>query len=141
MTKTGVYWTEDNADATPIRLCGPIEILASTRDSRSMAWGLLLRWYDDDGVAHEWAMPRKLLDGDGMEIRRKLLDEGLFVAAGQKARNKLAEFFLSVKVEARARCLVLSRALLVAHRNLGMTSISLHRTWSVYPMFSGCGTV
>ncbi len=35
------------------------------------AWGLLLRWRDEDGVVHEWAMPRKLLDGDGAETAKK----------------------------------------------------------------------
>ena len=48
-------------------------------------------------------MPKSLLAGDGIEVRRALLDGGLYVAAGGKARNLLNSYLASIHTKARAK--------------------------------------
>ncbi|WP_448192724.1 DUF927 domain-containing protein [Azospirillum sp. sgz301742] len=79
-------------------------MVAETRDTAGGSWGVLLKWKDHDGREHEWAMPRALLAGDGTDFRRILLDGGLFVAPGRKAREMLTAYLASVRVKARATC-------------------------------------
>ena len=98
----GIYYDE-GADAGPYRICGLLEILAQTRDERGSGWGVLLGWRDDDGKEHRWAMPRSMLAGDGSEVRAALLDRGLYLAPGMKARAKLLELLGGTRIETRAR--------------------------------------
>lgn len=98
----GIYYDE-GGDAGPIRIAGPIEALAQTRNGMNSSWGVLLQWSDDDGNKHRWAMPRMLLAGDCAELRSAFLDRGLYLAPGTKARQRLAEFLGGVKIDARAR--------------------------------------
>ena len=93
---------DDGGEAGPVRVCGPLDVLAETRDDRGSNWGLLLAWRDNDERAHRWAMPRSMLAGDGVEIRAALLDQGLTIAAGRKARERLSDFLASVRVDATA---------------------------------------
>jgi putative DNA primase/helicase len=104
MRETGLWWEDtSDPDKPPLHLSGPFETVAETRDVDGSAWGILLRWSDHDGRAHEWAMPRAMLASDGAEARRMLLDGGLYVAPGRKARDLLNSFLGSVKVSMRAR--------------------------------------
>lgn len=48
-------------------------------------------------------MPRSLLAGDGLEVRRVLLDGGLYIGASAKARTLLTTYFASMHVAARLR--------------------------------------
>jgi uncharacterized protein (DUF927 family) len=48
-------------------------------------------------------VPRALLAGDGADVRRMLLDEGLYLPTGMKARNLFNTFLSSARVEQRAR--------------------------------------
>jgi hypothetical protein len=100
----GLWFVYPDPDRANLHLCGPIEAVALTRDSEGRAWGVLLAWKDSDGRQHEWAMPRALLAGDGVEVRRELLDRGLFVAPGRSAREKLATWLGVVQPEEIARC-------------------------------------
>jgi hypothetical protein len=50
---------------------------------------------------HRWAMPMRLLSGDGAEIRAKLLDEGLLLSPGRKAKEKFLEFLTTVEPSER----------------------------------------
>jgi putative DNA primase/helicase len=89
----GVFWqAPDDSDAPPMRVCGRLVALGETRDATGRAWGVLLGWLDREGRAHEWAMPRAMLAGDGAEVRAHLLDGGLFIAPSRKARDRLAEY-------------------------------------------------
>jgi hypothetical protein len=90
MTTKGLVWRDPADDEKPpIVVAGQFEIIAESRDDFGSNWGILLRWKDPDGKSREWAMPKSLLAGDGIEVRRALLDGGLYVAAGGKARNLL----------------------------------------------------
>lgn len=85
---------------TPIS--DPLYIEAMARDDNGENWGRLLVWYDGDGVRHEWAMPSSFLAGDGIELRKRLLSEGLNIRSGRKAQNALQDYILSANPPARA---------------------------------------
>lgn len=100
----GLHWADPNTDdAAPITVAGPLSFLAETRAADGTGWGLHLAWRDGDGRRHEWALPRAMLAGDGADVRRVLLDAGLFVAPGQRARNRLSECLTAVRVNRRAK--------------------------------------
>ena len=102
--RSGVFYCDPDPDTAPLLLCGPLEVVAATRDADGGSWGSLLRWHDGDGRAHEWAMPREALAGDGSEVRRSLLGGGLYTAPGRKARELLTAFLTCSNVDGRARC-------------------------------------
>ena len=53
----GVFFIETNdaGESVKVPLCGPVQVLAMTRDAGSGAWGRLLEWRDADGGRHQWA--------------------------------------------------------------------------------------
>src|SRR5205085_12273765 len=81
-------WATD-ADGNRTWVCSPLEIEADTRDEHGESWGRLLVFSDRDGTKKRWAMPVRLLAGDGREFREHLLDLGLVIGPGTKARNLL----------------------------------------------------
>ena len=97
------FGIETLTEKSDTHLCGVLEVLAETRADDGSNWGVLLGWRDHDGRAHEWAMPRAMLAGDGADYRSRLLDGGLFVAPGRKARELLTMFLASARTPARAR--------------------------------------
>jgi len=101
MNRVGLHYRHNDEDYNQVS--GPIEVLAQTRSDNGENWGLLLRWHDDDGQFHKWAMPKLLLAGDGTDLRRALLDQGLFLAPGWDAKAKFFEYLGRVKVDARAQ--------------------------------------
>lgn len=82
-------------DAPDLHVCGPLRVLARTEDGQGRSHGRLLAWEDAAGRAHEWAMPLHLLAGDGVEVRARLLDEGLFLAPGPAAAAALARYLMA----------------------------------------------
>ncbi|WP_188904413.1 DUF927 domain-containing protein, partial [Caldovatus sediminis] len=103
MRRDGLYWFPPEDDAPPLHVCGPLTVAALTHDGEGRDWGALLQWLDGDGRAHEWAMPRAMLAGDGTELRAHLLSRGLFVAPGRRARERLAEYLMRSAPAARVR--------------------------------------
>ena len=99
-----VVYCDADPDREPLKICGRLEVAALTRDVGGDGWGRLLRWGDSEGRAHEWAMPMSLLSGDGNEYRARLLDGGLFLAPGRKARDLLTVYLQTMRPEARALC-------------------------------------
>jgi hypothetical protein len=52
LDEDGLYWLEpgkDGAEARPVRLSDPFDILGEARDGDGGDWGLLLRFWDRDG--------------------------------------------------------------------------------------------
>ena len=86
------------------KICGRLEIAALTRDSKGDWWGRLLIWIDAEGRVHRWAMPMSLLAGDGTEYRARLLDGGLGISSGKRARALLSTYIQSTRVQTRALC-------------------------------------
>jgi putative DNA primase/helicase len=102
-TKHGLVWREEGEDDHELNIAGSFEVLAETRDGEGMSWGVLLGWKDHDGRVHKHALARAMLAGDGADARRILLDGGLHVAPGRKAREKLNNFLGTVRSSERAR--------------------------------------
>ncbi len=87
---TGVWFTEVDAEGhpkKPRRVCDRLEVTALTRrgDDKN-GWGYLLEFRDPDGNPKTWAMPAALLSGDGSEWAGRLLDMGLRIAPGARAK-------------------------------------------------------
>jgi len=104
LTDEAVFYCDPGPDKEPLRICGHLEVAAFTRDSKGDGWGRLLRWSDSEGRAHEWAMPMSLLAGDGNEYRSRLLDGGLFIAPGRRARELLTVYLQTMRPKDRVLC-------------------------------------
>ncbi|WP_431305323.1 DUF927 domain-containing protein [Sediminicoccus sp. BL-A-41-H5] len=108
MRDSGVWWQAEATEGgreppPPVHVCGPLRVVAATNNGSGQAWGALLEWEDADGRQHQWAMPRAMLAGDGKEVRSHLLDGGLFLGSGRKAREKLAEYLTRANPPDRVR--------------------------------------
>ena len=102
--RRGLFWTDPaQPDKPDLLLAGSFRVVAETRDGDGTSWGVLLQWEDHDERQHEIALPRATLAGDGADARKTLLDGGLYVAPGRKARELLNAFLLSVRSSVRAR--------------------------------------
>jgi len=105
MTARGL---EFQADATgdeappPVWVTAPFDVVAETNDGGGFGWGLLVRWTDRDGRPHEWAIPKKMVHGEGKDIAGELEDAGLNCSIS--ATRQLRQFIASVKTKRRLRC-------------------------------------
>ena len=91
----GVFWQGFDREGNPTKpmwLCGRLEVIARTRDADGGGWGYLLRFADPVGRVREWAMPARMLSGDGGELRGILYSLGLSISTSPSARNKLTEY-------------------------------------------------
>ena len=79
-------------------------MLAETRDEAGGSWGLLLRVTDRDGVAHELAVSRRALAGDGVAVRELLADCGLSLNPAPPARQALLEYLNGCASPRRVLC-------------------------------------
>lgn len=95
---------KDGIALPPQWICSPLHIAAKTRDAKGNEWGRLLRWQDDDGNWHVWAMPQEQLEGDGLEMRRELARLGLHISPNSAARGLLTAYIKVWPVEERACC-------------------------------------
>ncbi len=102
MREDGLY-RKAREDQAPFKVCGPFEILGESRPEGGNNWGLLLRWKDRDGVAHEWIMPRRLLAGEAAEVRQRFADCGLDIGGSDGARRALVQFLSDVQHPGRVR--------------------------------------
>nr|WP_249177181.1 DUF927 domain-containing protein [Burkholderia ambifaria] len=103
----GVWYFGVNkeGDALPPQwICEPLEIVAETRNEANTEWGVLLEFSDRDGKPKHWAMPRRMLAGDGSEYRAVLMDMGLNIAPTAHAKQLLATYIQSARTAERARC-------------------------------------
>ncbi|WP_372622488.1 DUF927 domain-containing protein [Falsiroseomonas sp.] len=104
VTQDGVFYVKPGEDsAAPVRVCGPLRVVAATNDGAGSAWGVLLEWEDADGQCHEWPMPRAALASDGASVRARLMEGGLYIAPRRGARDLLAEYLLGANPTARVR--------------------------------------
>ena len=90
-TSEGVFYVDEDTDAR-IFVCSPLRVEAYTRDADSESWGRLLAWTDRNGRKHSWAMPMHMLAGDGTALRETLLNGGVLIGAGAKARQLLQQY-------------------------------------------------
>lgn len=88
----------------PLWLCSRLDVAAATRDQDGAGWGYLLTFADPLGKPKQWAMPARMLSGDGGEYRAVLLNMGLRIAPGATARNRLTEYIQTRQPPEFATC-------------------------------------
>lgn len=99
------FGCDKNGEATkPVWICAPLTITARTRDVENTEWGYLLEFKDPEGKPHSWAMPARMLAGDGNEYRQHLLSLGLSLSTSNVARERLTYYIQTQKPEELARC-------------------------------------
>jgi putative DNA primase/helicase len=101
---SGVFFLDSDPDREPLRICSKLEVLKKTRDDRSEGWGRLLQWKDHEGMEHRWPMSMCLLSGSGDEYRSRLLDGGLEIEPGKRARELLTTYIQTASSSGLARC-------------------------------------
>ena len=100
VTKNGVYFKDEEEN---ILICSELRVEALCSQG-NQSWGRLLVWFDPRGHKHEWAMPMRLLNSDGSELRSVLLDGGLYIASGKNARNLLNNYISISKPKRMIEC-------------------------------------
>ncbi|MBR7783325.1 DUF927 domain-containing protein [Undibacterium luofuense] len=99
------YHAFHEGEALPaLKICSPLRVVARTRDASSSEWGYLLELPDPDGHIKRWAMPSRMLSGDGTQYRADLLSLGLMIEPGQKPRNLLTTYIQTAEADSRVRC-------------------------------------
>lgn len=100
----GLYYLKENKDGgiEQIKLGPPLEVMADTRDADGNDWGLFLKWHDNDGMEHTWAMPKTLLYMQNGDWLARLAYGGWH---GNPACKKyIAAFLADVRPVRRIRC-------------------------------------
>lgn len=106
-TAYGVWFHGRDKDGNPTRplwLCSPLQVQALTRNQEGLGWGYLLTFADPLGKPKQWAMPARMLSGDGGEYRAMLLNMGLRIATAPTARSRLTEYIQTRKPGTFASC-------------------------------------
>lgn len=88
----------------PEWVCSRLDVEALTRNAEGNGWGYLLSFSDPLGRLQQWAMPSRMLSGDGGEYRALLLDRGLRIAPSPRARNLLTQYIQTRQPEQHALC-------------------------------------
>ena len=95
---------QDGNRKPPEWVCSRLDVEALTRDQDGGGWGYLLSFADPLGHAKQWAMPARMLSGDGGEYRATLLNMGLRIASTPRARNLLTQYIQTRRPEEFASC-------------------------------------
>lgn len=95
---------QDGKLKPPEWVCSRLDVEALTRDQDGGGWGYLLTFTDPLGKLKTWAMPARMLSGDGGEYRAALLNSGLRIAPSPRARNLLTQFIQTREPDTFASC-------------------------------------
>ncbi|MFO1430526.1 MAG: DUF927 domain-containing protein [Candidatus Competibacteraceae bacterium] len=101
--RNGVYF-QDEGDDSPRWICSPLYVVGQCHDASGRSWGRVLEFHDPADVKHEWTMPQRLLAGDCTALREELLDQGLLIAPGRKARELLTTYIQTARPENTYHC-------------------------------------
>lgn len=93
------YLNQNKQEPCDILVCDPIHIIAETYDEHRKNWGLLVRFCDRSGCWEEWAMPMKLINSHGEELRGLLLSMGLWIS--KKGDTLLIEWLRQTRLNKR----------------------------------------
>ena len=107
VTDPGVFFQGVDRDGKPTApewVCSRLDVQALTRNQDGQGWGYLLAFADPVGKAKQWAMPARMLSGDGGEYRAALLGMGLRIAPSPRARNLLTQYVQTRQPEEFATC-------------------------------------
>ena len=103
----GVWFADYDTEGrskSPVWVCTRLAVPALTRDADGQGWGYLLEFTDPAGHARQWAMPARMLAGDGTEFRGVLMAFGLRIAASTRARALLAQYIQTRQPTEHAQC-------------------------------------
>lgn len=89
------YLDPHNDNASPLWICSKLDITGSTRDTSNENWGRVLEFKDAEGHAKKWVMPMELLAGRGDLLHSTLLNMGLNLSNGSKAKTLLSQYIQS----------------------------------------------
>jgi putative DNA primase/helicase len=95
---------QDGKQKSPEWVCSRLNVDALTRDQDGGGWGYLLTFADPLEHEKQWAMPARMLSGDGGEYRSALLNMGLRIATSPRARNLLTQYIQTRAPEEFASC-------------------------------------
>ena len=84
------------------KISSPLSVVAMTRDENNANWGRLLRWGDQDGQEHEWAMPMDQLLAYSMPVISTLFNGGVEILPGKE--RSILEYIQSERPSRRVRC-------------------------------------
>lgn len=122
----GVMYHGVDRDGEPTRpewVCSRLDVEALTRDQDGNGWGYLLTFADPLGRRKQWAMPARMLSGDGGEYRAALLNQGLRIATSPRVRNLLTQYIQTRQPEENALCTDKTgwhgRAFVLPHETIG----------------------
>jgi len=104
---SGVYFQGRDREGKPLApewVCSRLDVTARTRDGDAAGWGYLLTFADPKGTPKQWAMPARLLAGDGGEYRAMLLNMGLLISPSPRARGLLTTYIQTRQPEQFATC-------------------------------------
>lgn len=87
----------------PLWICEEFNVVARSRDAESGNHGLVLEWKDQDKVRHELVITFDMLTGDGVEVRKLLMNGGLRVSTKKAAKEHLLTYLNETKPKAVAR--------------------------------------
>jgi putative DNA primase/helicase len=104
ITACGIGVLTRTASQAPRVGLQPFDVEALTRDQDGGGWGYLLTFTDPLGKVKTWAMPARMLSGDGGEYRAALLGMGLRIAPSPRARNLLTQFIQTRQPAEFASC-------------------------------------
>lgn len=107
VNETGVYFSGFDRDGRPLEpdwVCSQLAVESLTRNTEGSDWGYLLKFSDPMNHPKTWAMPARMLSGDGNEMRSMLLSMGLRIAPSPRARHKLTEYIQTRVPGAVALC-------------------------------------
>jgi len=123
---SGVYFQGVDRDGKPTApewVCSRMDVQARTRDQDGQGWGYLLTFADPMGKPKQWAMPARMLSGDGGEYRAALLGMGLLIAPSPRARNLLTQYIQTRQPAEFATCTDRigwhGRAFVLPHETIG----------------------
>jgi putative DNA primase/helicase len=126
VTDGGVFYRGVDRDGKPTApewVCSRLEVQAATRDQDGNGWGYLLTFPDPLNRPKQWAMPSRMLAGEGGEYRAALLNMGLRIATSPRARNLLTQYIQSRQPDTFATCTDRigwhGRAFVLPHETIG----------------------
>ncbi len=107
VTDGGVFYSGVDKDGEPTKpewVCSRLDVLSLTRDRDGGGWGYLLEFADPLKRVKSWAMPARMLSGDGAEYRGYLMGQGLRISTSPRARNLLTQYIQTRQPEDFTTC-------------------------------------
>ena len=94
----------EEQEQSPVKICSELKITARTRDENGRNHGRLLEFQDVDNRPKMMPIPCSELQGEGLDVRRRLADEGLYINPYKMSRTLLTDYILNSKPEATTLC-------------------------------------